>query len=148
MRQIATLILENPRGQLLLYLRDDKPSIPFPHHWDLFGGHVETGETVQEALVRELREELDLELDDFTFFRRYECLEGDAFPNAKHVFTARIDRTADSLTLREGERLAWFDRREIPELRIANVLKSILLDFIAAQDVGQTVASVPGISSV
>jgi 8-oxo-dGTP diphosphatase len=136
MRQIATLILENPSGQILLYLRDDKPSIPFPHHWDLFGGHVEPGETVQEALVREVREELDLELDDFTFFRRYECLEGDAFPNVKHVFTARIGRSSDSLTLREGERLAWFDRREIPELRIANILKAILLDFIAVQDAG------------
>jgi 8-oxo-dGTP diphosphatase len=136
MRQIATLILENPRGQILLYLRDDEPSIPFPHHWDLFGGHVEPGETVQEALVREVREELDLDLDDFTFFRRYECLEGDAFPNVKHVFTARIDRSSDSLTLREGERLAWFDRSEIPGLRIANILKAILLDFIAVEDAG------------
>jgi 8-oxo-dGTP diphosphatase len=131
MRQIATLIVENPRGQILLYLRDDKPSIPFPHHWDLFGGHVEPGETVEEALVREVREELDLELEAFTFFRRYECLEGDAFPNVKHVFTARIDRSCDSLTLREGERLAWFDPREIPDLRIANILKGILLDFLA-----------------
>lgn len=140
MRQIATLILENPCGQILLYLRDDEPSIPFPHHWDLFGGHVEPGETVEEGLVREVREELDLELDDFTFFRRYECLEGDAFPNVKHVFTARIDRSADSLTLREGERLAWFDRSEIPGLRIANILKAILLDFIAVRDADPAVS--------
>ena len=28
---------------LLIYLRDNKPEIPFPNRWDFFGGHVEEG---------------------------------------------------------------------------------------------------------
>jgi 8-oxo-dGTP diphosphatase len=30
----------------------------YPGVWDLIGGHVETGETPEEALVREIREEI------------------------------------------------------------------------------------------
>jgi len=64
MKKIAAIILENDQGELLLYLRDNKPGIPFPLHWDLIGGHVEEGETPEEALVREVKEELDFDLKD------------------------------------------------------------------------------------
>jgi 8-oxo-dGTP diphosphatase len=132
-RRIATIILRNRSNEFLLYLRDDKPEIPFPNRWDLFGGHVEPGESVEEALARELREELDLALDQVEFFRTYDCREGDAFPNVKYVYSAVIDKRCDDLVLREGQRLAYFTAREIPGLPIANILKQVLLDFIAAR---------------
>jgi 8-oxo-dGTP diphosphatase len=36
----VTIILENPRGEFLLQLRDDKPEIPFPNRWVLPGGRA------------------------------------------------------------------------------------------------------------
>jgi 8-oxo-dGTP diphosphatase len=45
MKKIAAIILENDQGELLLYLRDNKPGIPFPLHWDLIGGMLIRGET-------------------------------------------------------------------------------------------------------
>ena len=45
MKKIAAVILENDNDEILLYLRDKKPGIPFPDCWDLIGGHVEEGET-------------------------------------------------------------------------------------------------------
>jgi 8-oxo-dGTP pyrophosphatase MutT (NUDIX family) len=45
MKQIAMVLLFDRYHRLLVYLRDDKPDIPFPDHWDFFGGHVEAGET-------------------------------------------------------------------------------------------------------
>lgn len=36
----------------------------FPGCWDVAGGHVESGESMYEALVRELREETQWELDE------------------------------------------------------------------------------------
>ncbi len=50
MKEIAAIILENDKGEFLLYLRDNKPGIPFPNHWDLIGGHVEEGETPKRLL--------------------------------------------------------------------------------------------------
>ncbi len=52
MKQIAQVLLLDRHNRLLIYLRDDKPEIPFPNHWDFFGGHVEEGETPEQALVR------------------------------------------------------------------------------------------------
>ena len=54
MNEAATVLLFDSEGKLLIYLRDDEPEIPFPNHWDLFGGHVEEGETPEMALVRQV----------------------------------------------------------------------------------------------
>ena len=44
--------------QWLLQLRDDVETIIHPGHWGLFGGHLEPGETAEEAVQRELEEEI------------------------------------------------------------------------------------------
>ena len=69
MKEIAAIILENDKGEFLLALRDNKPGIPFPNHWDLIGGHVEEGETPEEALVREVKEELICQLKKSLFLK-------------------------------------------------------------------------------
>ena len=69
MKEIAAIILENDKGEFLLYLRENKPDIPFPDHWDLIGGHIEEGETPEEALVREVKEELDIDLKEYIFYK-------------------------------------------------------------------------------
>lgn len=130
MIQIASIILENDKGEILLYLRDNKPTIPFPHHWDLFGGYIEEGETPEEALVREVKEELNYDLVEYRFFKRYECLEGDVHQNIKYVYIGKINKPIEELTLSEGEKLQFFSREEIPNVKFANVLKKIVLDYI------------------
>ena len=47
------------RGKILLGLRA-RDSNTYPNVWDIFGGHVQGDETIEAALVRELREELDI----------------------------------------------------------------------------------------
>jgi len=48
---------------LLTYLRDDKPTIPWPGLWDLPGGGREGDETPEQCALRETQEEFGLELD-------------------------------------------------------------------------------------
>jgi ADP-ribose pyrophosphatase YjhB (NUDIX family) len=52
----ALLVLEN--GHYIMQLRDNSPNIFYPSHWGCFGGAIDPGETEDEALVRELQEEL------------------------------------------------------------------------------------------
>jgi 8-oxo-dGTP diphosphatase len=130
MKKVAQIILENDRGELLLYLRDGKPGIPFPYHWDLIGGHLEEGETPDEALVREVKEEINIDLAEYKFFREYICLEGDAYPNIKYIYHGRINLPVEKITLNEGERLQYFSREEIDKVKFANILKKIVLDYV------------------
>jgi len=132
MEEIAQVLLFDRDGRLLIYLRDNKPEIPFPDHWDFFGGHIEEGETPEQALVREVGEELGVRLESWQFFRRYECLSGDAYPNIKHIFYARIDRLASELTLYEGQRIASIGSDERCEFRFANILATILTDVVGS----------------
>lgn len=64
--------------RLLVYLRDDKPSIPYPDHWDLPGGGREGDEDPVACARREIDEEFGLTLsaDAFAHVRRYEGRRG------------------------------------------------------------------------
>src|SRR5262249_7026718 len=62
----ALLVLED--GRYIMQLRDDVPNIWYPGHWGLFGGGVDDREDEVAALRRELREELELEVNDARLF--------------------------------------------------------------------------------
>lgn len=130
MKKIVAIILENNKGEILLYLRDNKPNIPFPHHWDLFGGYIDEEETPEQALVREVKEELNYDLKEYKFFKKYDCTEGDVHPNIKFIYNGKVDKPIKELELQEGEKLQFFSREEIPNVKFANILKSIVLDYI------------------
>jgi 8-oxo-dGTP diphosphatase len=134
MKKIAAIILENQDGEFLLYLRDNKLAIPFPDHWDLIGGHIEEGETPEQALEREVKEELGIEMKEYSFFRTYECLEGDAYPNIKYIYSGKINIPIEEITLYEGVRAAYFKKEDIPHVKFANILKSIVNDYIISTD--------------
>src|SRR5262245_44793715 len=101
--KVACLIAVNPRGEVLLMQRDEKPGLSFPAHWNLIGGGVEAGETVEEALVRESIEEIGVSPGDFSRFGVYAWRHYEV-----HVFDSRLNLTLDDLTLGEGQDLRFF----------------------------------------
>jgi 8-oxo-dGTP diphosphatase len=130
MKEISQVLLFDRNSRLLVYLRDDNPAIPFPNHWDLFGGHLEADETPEQALVREVREELGVELKHWNFFRVYQRTRGDVYPNIKHIYWAQIDQSSAQLTLNEGQRLMSIGLNELDRIKFANILREIVADFI------------------
>lgn len=60
MRGAFALIIYNQK--LLMLLRDDNPEISSPNCWSLVGGRIEDGETSEEALIREAKEEANIEI--------------------------------------------------------------------------------------
>ena len=59
----AVAILLHEDGRYIMKLRDPKIEIFYPGHWGCFGGAIDPGEDAAAALRRELREELELELE-------------------------------------------------------------------------------------
>ncbi len=58
--QVAAAVIERPDGSFLLGQRG--PDTFYTGYWEFPGGKVEAGETPHDALVRELHEELEIEV--------------------------------------------------------------------------------------
>jgi 8-oxo-dGTP diphosphatase len=64
MKQVVGALLYNSSGEVLLQHRDDKPTIAHPGLWSLFGGAADEGESIEEAVVRKVWEELEYRIKD------------------------------------------------------------------------------------
>ncbi len=53
------------RGGRVLLVKRSPQARHYSDVWDVFGGHVEVGESLEEALRREAREELGVEIESF-----------------------------------------------------------------------------------
>src|SRR5205085_2221682 len=100
-RRVAGVILYR-EGRVLLQHRDDDPAIRWPGAWAIFGGHVETGETPEEAAQRELEEELGLRLDgDLSL-----VYHGEDETRERFIYAAALPVPPEALTLSEGQGMA------------------------------------------
>lgn len=125
----TSIIFVNSKGSVLLFLRDDKSSIPYPGCWDILGGNVEENETPLECIVREMKEEIEFNLDikKLKLFNRYNLPDRTEYTYWKHE-----DFRISDIVLHEGQYLKWFTEQEITNMDepdIAFGFKAILLDF-------------------
>lgn len=78
----------------------------YPGTWSFPGGHVETGETLRAALVREIDEELSITATDFAFFTSLQ--DPVSHPVTYHLFEVTGWRGTPTLTGDEHVEMAWF----------------------------------------
>ena len=125
MRHVGTsIIFHNSRHEVLLVLRDDKPTIICPNMWDLPGGHVESGETAAECIVREMLEEIEVNVEGCRLFKVYEFSD-----RTEHVFTMNAEFDIERMVLHEGQMLRWFSRKEAEETELAYGFNEVVSDY-------------------
>ena len=115
MKQISVSagILINNDNQVLLSQRTADKS--FPGQWEFPGGKIESSETAHEALIRELKEELGIDIDNSYLFKRIEHYY-DSFTANIEFFL--VDSWSGELSGEEGQLVRWFSVRDLRYLPI------------------------------
>jgi len=104
---VAAGLLMKPDGRLLLAERPgDKP---WPGWWELPGGKIEPGETVLQALSRELKEELDIETTEVTPWVTY---THDYEHRRVRLAFCRVTGWRGEPVGAEGQALIWVDPQQ------------------------------------
>lgn len=119
------LIIENASGEILLQLRDNKPELEYPNCWGTFGGQIEEGETPQIAIEREIKEELDYDVENPELYRIY------SFDSYDIYMFRTIDKkvTLDDFDVREGQKAAFFSIETMTDIPCAFNCREIVEDY-------------------
>ncbi len=120
----ASIIFYNRSQEVLLVLRDNIPTISYPGLWDLPGGHIEDNETAEECIVREMLEEIEVNVEGCALFRIYEFSD-----RTEYVFMKEADFDIQYITLHEGQMLRWFSKNNAQALELAYGFNEVLEDY-------------------
>ncbi len=129
-REVAVDCVIVKDGKVLLVKRDHEP---FKGYWVLPGGHVEKGETIRDAAVREMREELGLNVEVVETIGVFDDPDRDprglisvavlAFPKGERIHLNEEASEYRWFPLDELPEKIGFDHRKIPEKAKSLVLK-------------------------
>ena len=105
--EVALAMLQRD-GRWLMQLRDEIPTIVAPGCWGLFGGHLDPGETPEQALRRELLEEISWQPPTLELVMVHHIHRRTA-----HVFRSELSVPLEQLQLLEGQDMALVSAEEL-----------------------------------
>ena len=128
-RSGSSIIFVNDKEKILLFLRDDKPGLPYRNMWDVPGGHVEPNETPEECIVREMKEEMNINLQNFQLLCQKEFDD-----RIEYTYWKRENLNISEIKLMEGQHLKWFSNDEVAQTELAYGFNEIIEKFYVLVD--------------
>lgn len=127
-RNVSLLIPYNKKGkEVFVFLQKrSKDAKRLPDQFAFFGGGIENGESPQEALLREIKEEMDFVPEGYELLGFYE------FENSlKHVFMLKVgDNFEKNIRIMEGDYGKYFSEKDfLDEPKLGDEDKAVLKDF-------------------
>jgi 8-oxo-dGTP diphosphatase len=119
-------IIRNPRREILLAIRP--PQATMPGLWEFPGGKIEIGETPELALIREIREEIGIDIQEYSFMLQTEY----EFPD-RHVilYVYEVLQFSGIVSGREQQHIEWKPLNELHTLEFPasnqQIIKHLLL---------------------
>lgn len=129
----CALILENKKGEILLVKRKNPPKKGF---WDLPGGFIDFNEKAEEAMIREIKEELGIKINEISYFGSYVGFypyRGVNYQPLCFFYTTKLENNQiDKIKIGDDAcDFKFFPKNKIPWSRISFIdIKAALKDYL------------------
>lgn len=114
-QSITACVFLHKEGKLLIAKRSDKSKF-LPGKYELIGGYIEFGETIDEGLKREVKEELGIDVEIKNPFYVFTYVsEGGNKHSVEICYFATMKNSNQpiQLDLREHSEYRWIDKDEV-----------------------------------
>lgn len=114
MINVVAAVIRNNEGKILIAQRNLKKSQG--GLWEFPGGKIEPNETKEEAIVREIKEELDIKIEAV----RYLSEKVFKYPDKEvNLIAIECRHISGNIRMLEHEDVRWVDKTELKQFRFA-----------------------------
>ncbi len=132
----ASVVMPLNSQMEMLLMQKDSGYLWCPNQWCFFGGQIENGENPEDALNRELSEELGGKklLENVKFFGVYpfwdvHSVNGNKREGFIHVYSADFVGKISDINLKEGKGFTFLSRQEMDKYDLVWHNRKIIYDY-------------------
>ena len=122
---VTCAIILNPKNQILVTQRSSTMHLPLK--WEFPGGKIEANETPEACLVREIKEELNIDIEIIEGLNANDHQYPDKFIRLM-PFICR--QTGGEIILKEHAEYKWLDRKDLLDLDWAEADVEVVREYL------------------